>query len=107
MRVMRCQQPEPCGIAWAMHRDEVRILKRKKGQQRATGSQKVPRKMALYQQAISMIFLGTKTAVDANFDAIECAARFTLQDPAVTADIPALTAVNTQRKHWEIAQVCT
>ncbi|MCZ8092696.1 MAG: hypothetical protein O9331_04330 [Acidovorax sp.] len=57
-----------------MHRDEVRILKRKKGQWRATGSQKVPRKMVLYQQAISVIFLPTKTAVDANFDAIECAA---------------------------------
>ncbi|WP_143226679.1 hypothetical protein [Acidovorax sp. 62] len=85
----------------------MRILKRKKVQQRATGSQKVPRKMALYQQAISVIFLDTKTAVDANFDAIECAAGSALQDPTVTADIPVPTAVNTQGKHWEIAQVCT
>ena len=54
-----------------------------------------------------MIFLGTKTAVDANFDAIEYTACSVLEDPSVTADISAPTAVNTQGKHWEIAQVCT
>jgi hypothetical protein len=89
-----------------MHRDEVRILKRKKGQQRATGSQKVPRKLVFYQQAIAAIYLHTKTAVAGLFSTFKRRPSSTTKHCTATADIPASTAANTPRKRLEIAQVC-
>ena len=87
-----------------MHRDEVRILKRKKGQRRATGSQKVPRKMVLYQQAISAIYLSMKTAIAALFNELGYKPSAPHPHRPATAGIPAPTAANTRGERWEIAQ---